>query len=522
MTRAAAVLFARPRLTALALGAVAACGFAPLGLWPLALAALALLIELLARAPTWRQAFLLGWLFGLAHFTIGLNWIVTAFGFQAALPPWLGWIAVALASAYLAIWPGLALLAGWWLGRGNRAALVVGLAGCWIIAEWLRGWVFTGFPWNPLAALTLRSYADPGLAFTAQWLGTYALSGLVVLLAGGWTLAAQRRRIDWRGALLALGPLGLMLVPAPQDDRAGTLDFTLVQPDTRQEELHDPARYEETFQRSMNLSRARQAGQTRLVLWPESGLPDFLFPGYPARWYRATTYAAEPEMARWRIGRMLGPGTMLLTGNDRLDVVGDTVDAARAGITAIDGTGTVRATYDKAHLVPFGEYVPLPEVLEPLGLARFVPGDIGFRPGPGPRTIDLGRWGKVGMQLCYEIIFPGAVTQPGVRPDFIFNPSNDGWYGDWGPPQHLAQARLRAIEEGLPVLRSTTTGISAVVDSAGTVRSHVPLRVAERIDGKVPPAAPPTVFARIGNGLSLGWAIALLALSLVARRRRRG
>lgn len=522
MTRTAAVLFAYPRLAALLLGALAACGFAPLGLWPLALAALALLMALLARAECRREAFMLGWLFGLAHFTVGLNWIVTAFGFQAALPAWLGWIAVMGLSAYLALWPGLALLGAWLLASGSRLALVLALAGCWAIGEWLRGWVFTGFPWNPLGAIALRSLADPGLAFTAQWLGTYALSGFVMLLAGCWWLALEHRRADARGAALVLAPVLLMLVPAPQDIREGTLDFTLVQPNTPQEELHDPARYEETFQRSMNLSRAVRPGQTRLVLWPESGLPDFLFPGYPARWYRATTYGADPELARWRIGRMIGDGTVLLTGNDRLDVQGDKVTSARAGISAIASDGTVRATYDKAHLVPFGEYVPLPQVLEPLGLARFVPGDIGFKPGPGPRTIDLGGWGRVGMQLCYEIIFPGAVTQPGARPDFIFNPSNDGWYGDWGPPQHLAQARLRAIEEGLPVLRSTTTGVSAVIDAAGRVRHHVPLRKAARIDGKVPPAADPTLFALAGNALSLGWAIALLALSLVARRRRGG
>ena len=195
------------------------------------------------------------------------------------------------------------------------------------------------------------------------------------------------------------------------------------------------------------------------------------------------------------------------------------VAGARAGITAIDGQGRIRATYDKAHLVPYGEYVPLKWLLVPLGIDRLVPGEIEFWPGPGPRTIDLGDWGQIGMQLCYEIIFPGKVTQPGHRPDFIFNPSNDGWYGDWGPPQHLAQARLRAIEEGLPVLRSTTTGISAVVDADGVIRESLGLRQAARRDGLVPPAAQPTPFARLGNGLSLFWAILLLGLSVIARRR---
>jgi apolipoprotein N-acyltransferase len=189
---------------------------------------------------------------------------------------------------------------------------------------------------------------------------------------------------------------------------------------------------------------------------------------------------------------------------------------------ALDGTGVIRGSYAKAHLVPGGEYLPLRWLLEPLGAARLVPGDIDYWPGPGPTTLDLGVHGKVGAQICYEIIFPGQVTDRAVRPDFLFNPSNDGWYGDWGPPQHLAQARLRAIEEGLPVLRATTTGISAVIDARGVVRKVVSRHVAGRLDGTVPPAAPPTLFARFGNLRSLGWALVFLVLAVVALRRRPG
>lgn len=515
-------LLAHPRKLAMALGAVAATGFEPLGLWPLALAALAIQIELIGRAGKAREAFLLGWLFGATHFIVGLNWIVTAFGYQAAMPAWMGWTAVTGLSLYLAVWPGLAMLAAWWIARGNRYALALAMAGCWTLGEWLRGWVFTGFPWNPLGAMTLVSDADPRLAYLAKGLGTYGLSGLVMLLAAAWMVALHRRRADWRGAVLVLAPLALFLIPTAPERREGTLPYTLVQPDARQEDLHDPSRFEATFQRAMGLSQARQPGQTRIVLWPESALPDYLQPGYPAGWYASTTYAGDPALARERIGRLIGPGSLLITGNDRLELENGRVAGARAGITAIDGQGQIRATYDKAHLVPYGEYVPLKWLLVPLGIDRLVPGDIEFWPGPGPRTIELGAWGRIGMQLCYEIIFPGKVTQPGHRPDFIFNPSNDGWYGDWGPPQHLAQARLRAIEEGLPVLRSTTTGISAVVDADGVIRESIPLRTAQRRDGLVPPAAAPTWFARAGNALSLGWAIILLGLSVIARRRQRG
>ena len=125
--------------------------------------------------------------------------------------------------------------------------------------------------------------------------------------------------------------------------------------------------------------------------------------------------------------------------------------------------------YDKAHLVPYGEYLPMRPLLSAIGLSRLAPGDIDFAAGPGPRTIAPGGWGKVGFQLCYEIIFSGQVVDAHNRPDFIFNPSNDAWFGRWGPPQHLAQARLRAAEEGMPVIRSTPTGISAVIDARGKI-----------------------------------------------------
>lgn len=522
MDRAAAWLFAHPRLTALALGALAACGFEPLRLWPLTLAALAVLIALLSRAERARDAFWLGWLFGLSHFVVGLNWIVTAFGFQAALPPWLGWVGESGLSAYLAIWPGLAALAAWALARGNRLALVLAFAGFWAIAEWLRGWVLTGFPWNPLAAITLKSHANPGLAWLGQWLGTYALSGLVALLAGAWHLAGHRRRPDGLTGALVAAPVALLVLPTPTDDRQGTLAYTLVQANLSQDSLHDPESYEDQFRRSAQLSLPRLPGQRRVVFWSESGTPDLLRDGYPAGYYAAFTYAGDPGLARARLGRVAGEGGLLLTGNTELVMDGTGVAGARNAVTALDGRGTIRGGYNKAHLVPFGEYVPLASILEPLGLAKFVPGDIEFIPGPGPRTVDLGEWGKAGIGICYEVIFPGAQIDRANRPHYMFNPSNDGWYGAWGPPQHLAQARLRAIEEGLPLIRSTTTGISAVVDASGVIRTAIGLNRAERRDGLIPPPLPPTLFARFGNAVSLGWAIALLVLSLVARRPRRG
>jgi apolipoprotein N-acyltransferase len=179
--------------------------------------------------------------------------------------------------------------------------------------------------------------------------------------------------------------------------------------------------------------------------------------------------------------------------------------------------------YDKAHLVPYGEYLPLPWLLRPLGLARLVPGDLDFWPGPGAQTMTVnlnGKPVKIGIQICYEMIFSGQVTDRKNRPDFIFNPSNDAWFGTIGPPQHLAQARLRAIEEGLPVVRATPTGISAVIDANGRIIESLPLGTSDRIDAVVPQAKAPTLFARFGNILPLGFAGLLIACALLPLARR--
>ncbi|MDE2560717.1 MAG: apolipoprotein N-acyltransferase [Sphingomonadales bacterium] len=524
-------LAARPALVAPVVGAAAAAGFQPLALWPLTLLALAWLLAATRGAQDWRHAALIGWLWGLGHFTLGNNWIATAFTYQAQMPAWLGWIAVALLSLYLALFPALAALAARLLerrtGADSRLAHALAFAACWIVSEWLRGWLFTGFPWNPLGAAALGGFDRPGLARALPWLGTYALSGLVVLLAAAW-LGAWRMALARRFApatVLALIPAGLMLLPLYGDPAKGTLPFTLVQPNITEDVLNNPANFESQFRKTALLSLPRHPGERRLVLWPESGIPDFLRTGYPQYLYDETTFAADPVMARERIGRVIGRGSLLLSGTQDLEIRDGRILGARNSVTAIDADGAIRGSYAKAHLVPFGEYLPLRWLLTRLGLSRLVPGDVDFWPGPGPRTLDLGDsakggWGRIGVQVCYEIVFSGEVVDEAHRPDFLFNPSNDGWFGAWGPPQHLAQARMRAIEEGLPILRSTTTGISAVIDADGRVVSHIGHNVAGRIDGSVPPAHAPTLFSHLGNMLPLGWAIGLLGLSLVATRRR--
>jgi apolipoprotein N-acyltransferase len=228
------------------------------------------------------------------------------------------------------------------------------------------------------------------------------------------------------------------------------------------------------------------------------------------------TFAQDPEAALRRIGQVIGPQSTLLTGVVNLNI-GIREDgsqgavSARNSVVGINGEGELTHHYAKAHLVPYGEYLPLEWALAPLGLARLSAGGIPYIPGPGPRTLDLGEHGRAGVQICYEIVFSGQVADRNDRPDYIFNPSNDGWFGVWGPPQHLAQARLRAIEEGLPVLRATTTGISAVIDADGIVLQTIASGEADKVEGFIPSARSPTLFAKMGNALPLLWA-ALLAL----------
>jgi apolipoprotein N-acyltransferase len=511
----------RPAAAAIALGLIAACAYPPLHLWPLGLAALAGFVWLIHSADGWRSALWRGWLFGWAHLTLANNWIATAFTHQAKMPEALGWAAVPLLCVYLAVYPALAALAAH-LVAGKRPIWAFGLvlAGAWIVTEWLRGWVFTGYPWPPLGLMLLGGWNTPGLARVLPWMGTYALSGVAMLAGCGVLAAITRRRAT--DLIVPLVPLtAVMLVPATPASESD-IRYTLVQPHIPQSEINEPARFEEQFARLTRLT-APGGNQSRLVLWPESAVPDYLEDGYPERYYLQMTAGGDPKLARARIGKVIGPQSTLLTGVVNLNI-GPLPDgvykglpgavSARNSVMAINGTGAIVGGYDKAHLVPYGEYLPLRPLLEPLGAARLVAGSIDYLPGPGPRTLDLGEHGKAGVMICYEIVFSGAVADRANRPDYIFNPSNDGWFGWWGPPQHLAQARMRAIEEGLPVLRSTTTGISAVIGPEGTVRGSIGMGKADKLEGFVPEAAPPTLFGRFGHIVTLGWAALFVALGL--------
>ncbi len=522
-----------PRLTALIAGAVSAAGFAPWGLWPLTLICFALFIHLIAQAATGKRAFLLGWLFGVGHFSIGNQWIAVAFTFQAAMPIWLGYIAVFALALYLAVYPALAAWGAWIINRrvvsghsvtANNATLplILAFAALWIITEWLRSWVFSGYVWNPLAVAIISDRLD-------WWLpaiGTYGVAGLVILVSGALALLSRRQ---WKaGALLSVAVgvviLGSTTIYVTEPSDNDQPEITIVQPNISQADKYAPGYDAVNFAKLAMNSRPLPDQGPRLLLWPEAALPDYLEDGYPYRYYQFQP-GESAAGARARLTTLMGKGDVLVTGANRLVIDKGQLVAARNSVSALDADGKLLGHYDKAHLVPYGEYLPIPWLLRPLGLARLVPGDLDFWPGPGPQTLTVNVGGKpvkVGMQICYEIIFSGQTVDRKNRPDFIFNPSNDAWFGTIGPPQHLAQARLRAIEEGLPVVRATPTGISAVIDADGRIVDSLPLGVSGRIDARLPAAKAPTLFARYGNIVPLGFAALLMAFALLPLARRFG
>ncbi len=510
----------RPVLVSAVLGLVAALGYPPLHGWWIALPALALFILHVKAAPTARSAFWRGWVFGWVHLTLANNWISTAFTHQAKMPEALGWIAVPLLCLYLAVYPGLAALVANWAARRGSLLTFCGVFGAgWIVTEWVRSWAFTGYPWPPLGLILLGGWDSQGLAFLLPWVGTYALSGFAIIVAGIAAYLIMQRHVLAASAFVMLCIVAPMILPTGAGEDSD-VRFTLVQPLILQDEINDASKFEEQFHRTANLTRPGN-DQSRLILWPESAIPDYLEEGYPERYYRRMTVGADPLFARQRIAAIIGEEATLLTGVVNLNIgerengyVGAV--SARNSVVAINGAGDLTQHYAKAHLVPYGEYLPLEWALGSLGLARLTAGSIPYIPGPGPQTLDLGDHGRAGVQICYEIVFSGQIVDRDDRPDYIFNPSNDGWFGSWGPPQHLAQARMRAIEEGLPVLRSTTTGISAVIDANGIVRQSIALGRADKRDGLVPAAKGPTLFSQLGNALPLAWAalLALLGLGL--------
>jgi apolipoprotein N-acyltransferase len=385
-------------------------------------------------------------------------------------------------------------------------------AALWIATEYLRATLFTGFAWNPLGVTLLPT----GAAIAATLIGTYGLGALTILAAGALLLAIRRQ---YRPAALFAAPLLLLalwgqLAPAPATP-TGAPRIRIAQPNIGQDEKYSVEAEYRNFRKLSTLS-GQPRPAPRLLFWPEAAIPAYL--------------DMEPDW-RGRLAGLLGPGDLLMTGADKVyfkpveenGTLVNKLSGANNSVWIVTPAATIAGRYSKAHLVPYGEYLPMRNILEPIGLSRLVPGDADFWPGPGPQSLTLpattGRPAlKMGIQICYEIIFSGQIIDAKNRPDFLFNPSNDAWFGSWGPVQHLAQARLRALEEGIPIIRSTPTGVSAIIDARGQVVHALGLNRAGFLDSGLPPALPPTLFARLGNWAPLLLMLALLGAALATRK----
>jgi apolipoprotein N-acyltransferase len=338
-----------------------------------------------------------------------------------------------------------------------------------------------------------------------------------MLAAGAWFLIFRRHYRSAAALALPLTAAALAFWPRLATEPPSTQPrIRIVQPNIGQQDKWREGFADDILQRLGALSVAG-TNEPRLLLWPEAAVTEPLEDGR-----RHPLAQNEVSRTREQVRSLLAPGDLLLAGGITVrSADGLRATSATNSVFAIDATGRTLARYDKAHLVPYGEYLPMRPLLSAVGLSRLAPGNLEFDAGPGPRTLDLPIVGKVGFQLCYEIIFSGEVVERGNRPRFLFNPSNDAWFGAWGPPQHLAQARLRALEEALPVLRATPTGISAVIDADGRLAASIPSARAAYLDARLPPPREPTLFARCGNVLPMLFALLLAAAAIAVARKAR-
>jgi apolipoprotein N-acyltransferase len=473
---------------AFALGGVVALGQAPFALWWLALPALAGVILLVVRAENWRAAFWTGLAAGTGQFALALSWIVEPFLIDIARHGWMAPFALVLLSAGLALFWGAAAA----LSRALPQP-ALGFVAAFAGLEWVRGVILTGFPWAMLGHVFIGRPFD-------QLASVLGPSGLSLLI-----LVAAALPVAWLGrgalgsALLLAAAFGFGLwrldqpLPAPRD---GVV--RLVQPNAEQSLKWDQALADMHLTRLLDLTA--EDGAAELTLWPETAVPFML------------EYA--PIVA----------GMVVEASSGRPVVVGIQREAEGRfynSLRVLEGEGTEAARYDKAHLVPFGEYMPMGDLAyDWFGLTAFA-AQVGnyYSAGPGPQVLDLGRFGKVLPLICYEAIFPRFVSAAPERADWMLQATNDAWFGVWtGPFQHFDQARLRAVEQGLPLLRVANTGVTAVIDARGRVVDRLPFGEIGRLDARVPGALPPTPYSRWGD---LPFALLLAGLGLLSLRPRR-
>jgi apolipoprotein N-acyltransferase len=474
-------------------GLALALGQEPFDLWPVALLGLAAGLHLVLRQARPGAAAWAAFCFGLGHFGLTMDWIVQPFLVDAATDGWMAPSALVLmASGMAGIWALAAGVAA--LAPRRGLALVTALAA----VELARGYVLTGFPW-----------AEPGQVLTATPLGQLAAligpSGVTAfaLAAAGLIASARPVQAGLGLALLAAGwTWGAVQLAAPPAAPKGAV-LRLVQPNAAQDVKWDPDHAATFFDRLISETAAPVAAgqpQPDLVIWPETALP----------------YVVEREPEIVQIITGAANGAMVAVGRQR--IVGS---QGWNTLTVYDPTGTALASYDKHHLVPFGEYIPLGDLAYDLFGLRAFAAQTGhaYTAGPGPQVLALGPLlGQVLPLICYEAVFPQDVRGAPSRPDWILQVTNDAWFGTYsGPFQHAAQARLRAIESGLPLVRVANTGVTEVIDARGRVLASLPFGTVGHLDAALPGALPPTPYWRWGEVPLLVWLAGCAAL--VLRRR---
>jgi apolipoprotein N-acyltransferase len=478
------------------LGAAAALGQAPFDLPLGMLVALAVAVHLSAAAQTPRAAAAFGWALGFGYFAVALHWIVSPFLVDAARHGWMAPFAVVLIAAGGGVFWGAAFWAARLLSRGRWA-----LVPCWAASELLRAYIFTGFPW----AAPAQAMVDTLTGQTLAWIGPHGLN--LVLFAG---VVALSQLPAWRWpARVALGVSVLAAVWIPPLAAPALLSKTvvrLVQPNAPQHEKWDPDKVGVFYTRQLEFTAAAAPAQGKrpdAVIWPETAIP----------W--SLTYA-QPILEEISAA---ASGVPVILGVQR-------TEGARHynALVTLGPQGQVTQIYDKHHLVPFGEYMPLGDFAARFGIYGLAPQQgAGFSAGAGPQLLDLGPLGRALPLICYEAVFAHDVNAAPQRPDFIIHATNDAWFGTHaGPQQHLAQARMRAIEQGLPVARAANTGISAMIDPSGRILHSIGLGQAGFIDAALPLPRRATFYSRTGDlPLALLLGGGLLAGALRRARARR-
>lgn len=460
------------------LGALGAFGLAPFGYWPATLAALVLIAPSFQVCDTRAQAAWLGWAFATGYFAHALSWIVEPFLVDVQRHGWMAPFALIFMAGGLALF----WAAAFWIARRRDVSAVpqaVFLALSLSLAEIARGYLLTGFPWAGVAQIWVNTPVAQLLSLIGPY-GLGALTFVVTLPLGAAVFHTKSLRGSaWPLAcMIGFGVFAFAFSASRSPISEGDKTVRLVQPNAPQHQKWDPDYMPLFFARQIEFTAA--APKMDLIVWPETSVPAWLDSAQP--YLQSISEAAR--------------GTPVIVGIQRAD--GPRIYNS---MLLLDDVGASKGLYDKHHLAPFGEYVPFSDLLARLGifgLATTV--GRGFSAGPGPAVMDVGPLGKALPLICYEVVFPQDVNGAPARADFLLQITNDAWFGTWsGPYQHLAQAQMRAIEQGLPMMRAANTGVSAMIDPHGRVTASLPLGQAGFVDATLPLPLAPTLYVRIGD-----------------------